>query len=428
MLAVIRDSWVLLLGFLMLMLGNGLQGTLLGVRGAIEGMSPGGLAWVISGYFLGLLIGARMTPLMIRQVGHVRVFAGLAAIIAAAFILYGALPILWVWAVLRVLAGFAFCGIFVVTESWLNDRASNEMRGQALSLYMVVQMVGVITAQGLLAVGEPAGYGLFVVMSVLVSLGMVPVLLTASPAPAFQTSKPMSLRTLFRTSPLGCVATFLLGGVFSAMFGMAAVYGSLAGLSVPQISLLVALIYFGGLVFQYPIGWLSDRMDRRRLIILVCLMGLGACALAALTGGWGVILAAPFIGGAVNPLYALAIAHTNDFLTPEDMPAASGGMLFLNGVGAVGGPLVVGAMMEGMGAYAFFLYMGSLLGMIMLYGLWRTTRRPAPPTEETLPYAAILPSATTVAMEITQEVVLERAAEATAEQAAETERHPDAAA
>ena len=421
MLTVIRDSWVLMLGFLMLMLGNGLQGTLLGVRGAIEGMSPGTLAYVIAGYFLGLLIGARATPLLIRQVGHVRVFSGLAALIAAAFILYGALPVAWVWTLLRFVAGFAFCGIYVVTESWLNDRATNETRGQALSLYMVVQMVGVIAAQGLLSIGDPAGLGLFVTMSVMVSLGMVPILLTAAPAPAFQTTKPMSLRTLWQVSPLGCVATFLLGGVFSVMFGMAAVYGSMAGLSVPQISLLVALIYFGGLVFQYPIGWLSDRMDRRRLIVMVCGMGLAACMLAAVTGPVGVILAAPFIGGAVNPLYALAIAHTNDFLTPEDMPAASGGMLFINGVGAVGGPLAVGALMEGFGAFAFFLYMGSLLGLILLYALYRMTRRAAPPVTETNPFAPILPSATPVAMEITQEVVIERAAEAAAEAAGETD-------
>lgn len=428
MLTVVRESWVLMLGFMMLMLGNGLQGTLLGVRGGIEGMSPGTLAYVIAGYFLGFLIGARTTPALIRQVGHVRVFAGLAALIAAAFILYGALPVAWVWAALRFVSGFAFCGIYVVTESWLNDRASNETRGQALSLYMVVQMVGVIAAQGLLTAGDPSGYGLFVTMSVMVSLGVVPILLTASPAPAFQTTKPMSLGTLFRVSPLGCVATFLLGGVFSAMFGMSAVYGSLAGLSVPQISLLVALIYFGGLVFQYPIGWISDRMDRRRLIVLVCAMGLAACLVAASAGPWAVIVAAPFIGGAVNPLYSLAVAHTNDYLTPEDMPAASAGMLFINGVGAVGGPLAVGALMEGFGAFAFFLYMGSLLALILVYALWRMTQRAAPPVEQTNPFAPILPSATSVAMEITQEVVIERAAEAATESAGGTTDKPGEAA
>jgi MFS family permease len=417
MLTVLRDSWLLLAGFTLIMLGNGLQATLLGVRGAIEGMSAATLSWVISGFFLGLLIGARATPRLIRDVGHVRVFAGLASLISAAFVLYGALPDPWVWAALRFVAGFAFCGIYVVTESWLNDRATNETRGQALSLYMVVQMVGVIAAQGLMVLGDPAGIGLFVTMSVMVSLAVVPILLTAAPAPAFRTAKPMSLLALFRTSPLGCVATFLLGGVFSAMFGMGAVWGGLAGLSVAQISLFMAMIYLGGLVFQYPIGWLSDRMDRRRLIVAVCAMGLAASLVAAISGGWGAILAAPFIGGAVNPLYSLAIAHTNDFLSQEDMPAASGGMLFLNGVGAVGGPLAVGAMMETAGAFAFFLYIGGLLALILLYALWRMTRRPS---GRSAPFAAILPGATPVAVEVTREAAFEREAEARAEHLSES--------
>ena len=396
MLTVLRDSWPLLFGVLLLMLGNGLQGTLLGVRGAIEGMSPGVLSVVIAAYFLGILIGARTTPLMIRQVGHIRVFAGLSSLISAAFILYGAVPLAWAWFLMRWLTGFCFSGIYVVTESWLNDRSTNETRGQALSLYMLVQMLGVIAAQSLLTLADPGGYTLFVVMSVLVSVALVPILLTASPAPAFQTAKPMSLRALWHVSPLGCVSSFLLGGVFSAMFGMAAVYGSLAGLSVAQISVLVAAIYTGGLLFQYPIGWISDRVDRRWLIVAVCGMGVAGCALGGLIGGPGLLLGALLIGGAVNPLYSLAIAHTNDYLQPEDMASASGGLLFLNGVGAVGGPLAVGTMMERLGAAAFFLYMGTLLGLILLYGLWRTTRRPTTP----------------VAMEITQEVVIERAAEA----------------
>jgi MFS family permease len=419
MVTVIRDSWVLLLGFMLLMLGNGLQGTLLGVRGGMEGMSPGTLAYVISAFFLGLLIGARTAPLMIRRVGHVRVFAGLASLISAAFILYGALPVAWAWVMMRLLAGFCFSGIYIVVESWLNDRATNETRGQALSLYMVVQMIGVIAGQGLLTLADPADYTLFVVMSVLVSVALVPILLTASPAPAFQTSKPMTLPELFRISPLGCVATFLLGGVFSAMFGMAAVYGSLSGLSVPQISLLVALIYLGGLLFQYPVGWLSDRMDRRRLIVLVCAMGVGACTLAVLGkmafGPIAPLLAVLLIGGSVNPLYSLAVAHTNDYLQPDDMASASAGLMFLNGVGAVGGPLAVGFLMGAIGAYAYFLFIGALLGLIMLYGLYRMTVRAAVPTEETNPFAAILPSASSVAMEITQEVVAELAAEQQAE-------------
>jgi MFS family permease len=410
MLTVLRDSWALLLGLLLLMLGNGLQGTLLGVRGAMEGMAPSTIAYVMSAYFVGLLIGARVTPLMIARVGHVRVFAALASMISAGFILYAAAPNPWVWAAMRLMVGFCFCGVYVVTESWLNDRATNETRGQAMSAYMFTQMAGIVAAQGILTLADPGGYTLFVIMSVLVSISFAPILLTVTPAPAFQTAKPMSLRQLYGVSPLGCVSVLLLGAMFSASFGMAAVYGAQAGLSVRQISLLVSAIYVGGLLFQWPIGWVSDRMDRRKLIVIVCTAGAAAAFMAAFLGYTGVVIAAFLLGGAMNPLYSLIIAYTNDYLKPDDMAAASGGMLFLNGIGAVGGPLAVGFMMDRFGPPAFFIYIAMFMAAISVYGLWRMTRRPSVRPAETGPFAAILPSARSVAMEVTQEVAIGKAA------------------
>jgi MFS family permease len=428
MLSVFRDSWTLLLGLLLLMLGNGLQGTLLGVRGALEGMTPGALSVVMSAYFLGLLIGARVTPLMIRRVGHVRVFAALASMISAGFILYAALPDPWVWAATRLVVGFCFCGVYIVAESWLNERATNETRGQAMSAYMLVQMVGIVSAQGLMTLADPGGYALFVLISVLVSLSVTPMLLSVSPAPAFDAAKRMSLRRLMQVSPLGCVGVFLLGGVFSAMFGMAAVYGALAGLTVPQISALVAAMYAGGLVTQWPMGWLSDRIDRRRLIVGLCLAGFAASGLAALGPGYPLLLLlAAVVGGSVNPLYSVLIAHTNDFLEPSDMASASGGLLFLNGVGAVGGPLAVGLLMDRFGPGAFFLQMGGLMGLIALYGLWRMTRRPAKPAVETGAHIAVLPSASPVAVEIATGIAAEISADLAADgQPADAEERPRA--
>lgn len=406
MLTVARDAWALLLGMMLLMLGNGLQGTLLGVRGGIEGMAPGVLSFVMSAYFLGLLIGARVAPLMIQRVGHVRVFAALASLISAAFILYAAAPNPWAWAAMRLVVGFCFCGVYVVAESWLNDRATNETRGQAMSLYMLVQMGGVVAAQWMLNLADPGGYALFVLISVLVSVAVAPILLSVSPAPFYRTAKPMTLRQLIAVSPLGCFASFMLGGVFSAMFGMGAVYGSLVGLSVQQISAFVAAFYVGGLVAQYPIGWLSDRVDRRRLIVGVCALGALAAASTPVLGVWGVIAAATVFGGCANPLYSLVIAYTNDFLEHDDMAAASGGLLFLHGVGAVGGPLAVGLLMDALGAGAYFLYLGALMALVAGYGLWRMTRRPAR-DEEAGPYSVLWPSATSVAVEATWDAAYE---------------------
>jgi MFS family permease len=281
---------------------------------------------------------------------------------------------------------------------------------------MIVQMVGIIAAQGILNLADPSGYTLFVIMSVLVSISFTPSLLAAGTAPAFQTTKPMSLFQLFNVSPLGCVGTFLLGGVYAGIFAMASVFGTEKGLNVAQISAYVAAIYFGGLVFQYPIGWISDRMDRRKLIFAMTFAGALATAIGAIFSDvFTLLLGLAFvIGGVANPLYALLIAHTNDFLEHSDMAAASGGLLFINGLGAMTGPLLIGALMTRFGADAYFAYIATLFALTAGYAAYRMTVRPSPAPETTSSYAPVLPQVSPVAMEVAQEVAIERAVEAEA--------------
>ncbi len=415
MLGVLRVSWPLLLGVLLLMVGNGVQGTLLGIRGAMEGFSTYEMSFVISAYFLGFLGGSRLTPELIRRVGHVRVFAALGSLISAILVLYPVLPDVIAWTVMRVLIGFCFSGVYVTAESWLNNTATNETRGRALSAYMIVQMLGIITSQALLNVGDPSGFLLFIIPSVLVSLAFTPILLSASPAPVFETTQPLSFGQLFRISPLGCAGMLLTGGIFSAMFGMASVWGTLAGLSVRDLSIFIGAIYVGGLVLQYPIGWASDRMDRRQLIF-----GLSVAGAAVMTVA--VVVAPPFLlllvialllGGITNPLYALLIAHTNDFLKKEDMAAASSGLIFLNGFGAIFGPLVTGWMMTHLGPGGFFLFIGILFAGLAAYSAWRMTRRGAP--VETGQFAGIAPTASALAVSA---VIEEKGTDIAAEPAA----------
>ena len=213
MLKVLANSWPLLLGVMLLMVGNGVQSSLLGIRGALEGFSTFQLSVVMSAYYLGFLGGSQIAPEMIRRVGHVRVFAALGSLISAVLVLYPLLLDWTAWSVMRVLIGFSFSVIYVTAESWLNNTASNETRGQALSAYMIVQMLGIIAAQGLLSIGDPVGFGLFIIPSVLVSLAFMPILLADIPAPTFDQIRPMSFRKLFKTSPLGCVGMLLTGGV-----------------------------------------------------------------------------------------------------------------------------------------------------------------------------------------------------------------------
>lgn len=405
MLKVLATSWALLLGMMLLMVGNGVQGTLLGIRGAIEGFSTTQMSIVMSAYFVGFLFGSRAAPELIRRVGHVRVFAALGSLISALLVLYAAAPDWIAWTLMRVLIGFCFAGVYVTAESWLNNAATNETRGQTLSVYMIVQMIGIIAAQGLLNVADPAGYILFVIPSVLVSLAFTPILLSISPAPVFDRTKPMSFRKLYETSPLGCVGMFLMGGVFAAMFGMAAVWGTLAGLSVLEISIFVAAIYVGGLVFQYPIGWMSDRVDRRKLIFSISVLGTLATLMAVLfTPGFvPLLLVALVIGGVSNPLYSLLLAYTNDFLETDDMAAASGGLMFINGLGAIAGPLAIGWIMGVVGPSGFFLYIGILTGGLAAYSAWRMTQRPAPAVTETGTYAPVTPASSVVAVEAVYE-------------------------
>lgn len=375
MFQVLSGAWALLLGMMLLQVGNGMQGTLLGVRGALEGFSTYEMSVVMSSYFVGFLFGSRMAPDMIRRVGHVRVFAALGSMISAVLILYPTITEPWAWSIGRVLIGFCFSGVYVTAESWLNNSATNATRGKALSLYMIVQMIGIVSAQGLMVLADPSGYVLFVIPSVLVSLAFAPILLSVSPTPAFGTTKPLSLRQIMKISPLGCVGMLLTGGVFAAQFGMAAVYGAEAGLSVGQISAFVASFYVAAVVAQYPLGWLSDRMDRRKLIAAVSL-GTGIGAVVGMLLGdnfWFLMLAAFIVGGTSNPLYSLLIAYTNDFLAHEDMAAAAGGMVFINGLGAIAGPLMVGWMMGVMGPGGYFLYIAILMFAMVAYAIYRMT-------------------------------------------------------
>lgn len=405
MLTVLKNAWPLLFGMLLLMIGNGVQGTILGIRGNLEGFSPEALSYVMAGYFLGFLGGSRLTPVLIRRVGHVRVFAALGSLASAAFILYGAFPDPIAWTLLRTLVGFSFSGIYVVSESWLNDASTNETRAQALSIYALTQTVGLMVAQATLNMADVGGYSLFVLMSVLVSVAFAPILLTVSPAPVFQATKPMSLRELYASSPLGVVGIFLLGGVFASTFGMAAVYGAEIGLSVREISIFSGLIYFGGLVIQLPVARLSDRTGRRGLIIAITGGG-GALLLAGTVLGAHVfvIYFLGFVIGAVSlPMYSLLIAYTNDHLAPEDMPSASGGLIFVNGIGAVGAPILLGWLMGAFSPQAYFVFNGLLFASIAAFGLYRTTRRVAPSAEEVAAFAPVLPQGSHVMVEVAQE-------------------------
>jgi MFS family permease len=418
MIQVLFRVWPLLLGIVFIMLGNGMHFTLIGLRGGIEGFSTAELAIVTSGYFMGFLLGARLSPLMIKRVGHVRVFAALGSFMSAGLIAFPLLTEPWAWTVLRLLLGICMSGIYVTAESWLNNAATNETRGKVLSAYMIAQTLGIIGAQGLLTLGDAGTSVLFMCASILVSISFAPILLSATPVPVVEVVRPMPLRDLYTGSPLGTVGIFLLGSAFATQTGMGAVFGTQIGLTATQIALFIAMLFSGALVLQYPIGWLSDQMDRRKLIFGAASLGAASCALGWLTSGglWPLMVSAFFAGGVAMPLYALLLAHANDSLSTEDMPAASGGLVFTFGLGAILGPLVTGLAMQGLGPYGFWLVLGATFCAIAFYALYRMTQRAVTPVDETESYLGVLPTASFVAVE---------AAGAWAAEKAEAEREAD---
>jgi MFS family permease len=434
MLQVLSGVWALLLGIVFIMLGNGMHFTLIGLRGGLEGFSAAELAIVTSGYFLGFLSGARYTPVLIQRVGHVRVFAALGSFMSAGLIAFTLMAEPWAWTLLRVLIGFCMSGIYVAAESWLNNASTNESRGKVLSTYMIAQTLGIIGAQGLLTLGDAATSALFIGASILVSVSFAPILLSITPAPAAEVARPMSFRQLFSGSPLGAIGIFLLGGIYATQTGMGAVFGSQIALTANEIALFVAMLFAGALILQFPIGWLSDRLDRRKVILGTAAMGAVACGLGWMAGGapgpdgtrdlWPLMAAAFLAGGMTTPLYALLLAYTNDFLPTEDMAAASGGLVFTFGLGAILGPLLTGWAMEGVGPGGFWIVTGAIFACLAAYATYRMSQRAAPQASETDAYLGVLPTATAVAVEAAGTWAVENA-EAEAEAAAAEGAEPD---
>jgi MFS family permease len=397
MLALLKSTWALLLGIALLMAGNGLQSSLLGLRGSLEGFSSTVMGGLMSGYYIGFLLSSLLTPKGVRSVGHIRVFAGLGALAAAAVILASLFIVPAAWLGSRILTGFCYAGLYVVAESWINDRSTNETRGRLFSVYMLTQYTGLIGGQALLNVAEPSGFQLFDLVALLISVAVVPILLTAKHAPAVAAPRHVGLAQLYRISPLGTVGTLGLGMAQSAFFSMGAVFGHRIGLSTPQVSFFLIAAILGGATLQWPVGRLSDKLDRRRLLTIAAFasMALAIAAIFVSTLSLPALIAVAFLfAGMSMPMYSLCVAHTNDFLKADQMVAASGTLMLLYGVGAIGGPFTNGALMSWLGPRAYWAYLAGAYSFIGVFALYRMTRRPARPREEQGRFVAIPDTAT----------------------------------
>ena len=408
MFSAIRSAWPLLLGLAILMLGNGLQGTLLGVRATLEGFSTQTTGYVMTGYYVGFLLGSFIGPRLVKNVGHIRVFAALASILSAAMLLHAVFVEPVTWFAIRVVNGFAIAGLYIVVESWLNDTATNRTRGQLLSVYMVIVLGGMAAGQFLLNLASPAGFELFILISVLVSVSLVPIALSVTRAPKFEAPVHVGWRTMYQTSPLGVVGCLIVGIAQGGLIGMGAVYAREIGMSVADVSVFMATALAGGVVLQWPVGHLSDIFDRRVIITVVTLLAALAAVIGALVGEHStpILLLSVFLfGGLSFPVYSLCIAHSNDHLQPDQMVAASGTLVLVAGIGASMGPAFAAACMSLAGPAGFFWSLALVHAAIGVFALYRMTRRAALPADEQMDYQAMPARSTPMAASITQAAV-----------------------
>ena len=377
-----KAVFALMLSYGLLLLANGLFGTLLGVRATLEGFPTAVTGVVMSGHFIGLFLGGNFAIGVVARVGHIRAFAAFASIMSVAALGHVLLVDPVVWFCLRVVTGFAMAGMVMVTESWLNERSTKAIRGQVMALYMITNYLGAGLGQLMLPLADPAEFQLFCVVSIVYSLALVPVLLTTAEAPQPAKAVRASFRELWRTSPLGVVGAACAGLNNASFYSLGPVYAHSIGLDVKSTAWFMGSVVLGGLLLQYPVGRLSDRMDRRWVLAMVGLVACAASLWLVVAGlGPAMYVAAALFGGVSFTVHSVCAAHTNDFADPGRRVQTAAGLLIAYSIGAVTGPIVVGLLMEYRDDRALFVFTAAVMGFLGLLALYRMTRRRAPSVE-----------------------------------------------
>jgi len=380
---ILRNSWALFLGMGFIMLAHGYQGSLLGVRAVQEDFSLVATGFMMSGYYVGYFIGAKTIPGFILRVGHIRVFAAFASIASIVILMHSILIHPFSWFILRVVTGISMVSIYTIAESWLNDRSSNKNRGSVLSIYMIVLYGSMGIGMFFLNFSKPENFQPFILVSLFMSLALIPILLTKRKAPTFKKISSMSLRELYEVSPLGMVGSLFYGTAQSALFSLLAVYAASMNFTIFEISLVTFLLAISGAVAQFPIGKLSDKFDRR-LVIVYTTFGAAFFALCAIVASnqmylpdnlatsktWFYIFLILFSFCSL-PMFAIIFAHTNDFIPKEKFVAAGAGLQFAFGLGAISGPFLCSVFMNVIGSNGYFVFLIIFHSIIGIFAIHR---------------------------------------------------------
>jgi len=384
---ILRNSWALFLGMGFIMLAHGYQGSLLGVRAVQENFSLLATGFMMSGYYVGYFIGAKTIPNFIFRVGHIRVFAAFASIASIVILMHSIFIHPFTWFVLRVVTGISMVSIYTIAESWLNDRSSNKNRGSVLSIYMIVLYGSMGIGMFFLNFSKPENFQPFILVSLFMSCALIPILLTKRKAPTFKKIASMSLRELYKSSPLGVVGSLFYGTAQSALFSLLAVYAASMNFTIFEISLVTFLLAISGAVAQFPIGKLSDKFDRR-LVIVYTTFGAAFFALCAIIASnqmylpgslatsktWFYICLILFSFCSL-PMFAIIFAHTNDFIPKQKFVAAGAGLQFAFGLGAISGPFLCSVFMSVIGSNGYFIFLIIFHSIIGIFAIHRMRSR-----------------------------------------------------
>ena len=380
---IVKNSWALFLGMSMIMLSYGYQSSLLGVRAVVENFSLASTGFMMSGYFVGYFIGARTATPVISSVGHIRVFAAFASIASLSILLHSIFVNPLSWFLLRVVTGYSMVLIYTIAESWLNDRASNKNRGSVLSIYMIVLFSSMAIGMFFLNFSRPENFQPFILVSLFMSLSLVPILLTKKKAPKFKKIIGMKIKELYEASPFGMVSAVLCGVCHSAMFALIAVYAAAMNFSIFEISFVTFLVAISGAISQWPIGKLSDIYDRRTVTVystfaaaffaLCAIFSVGTMHLPdglASSKFWFYVFTGLYAFFSL-PMFALIFAHTNDFVAKEKFVSAGAGLQFAFGMGAMSGPFLCSLFMDFVGENGYFIFLIIFHILIGMYGVYR---------------------------------------------------------
>ncbi|NQW00809.1 MAG: MFS transporter [Rhodospirillales bacterium] len=380
MLQTLKSVSSLMAGLILLMLGSGALTTLLGLRMGDAGFSSQTVGFVMAAYFFGLVIGPVYAHKLISTIGHIRAYTALGSILSVAALAHPFFIDPWFWGGLRFIQGFCIVGMYMCTESWLNAKSTNQIRGQVFAIYQVAVYLFQGAAQFLLNIPDTSGYSLYILTSVLVSLAVVPVALIHVTPPELPKPVRLKLRQLYAISPTGMIGCMASGALLGSFYGMGASYAQLAGLDVGETTRFMGAVIVGGLVLQWPFGKLSDVIDRRFVILATAIGTLATCLLMmnqTVVDSVGIVAIGILFGGVSFTLYPICVAYTNDYAKSDDLVPVSAGLLIAYGLGAVVGPIAASQFMQVLGAAGLFVFCGTISAVLAVFIGWRMLQRPA---------------------------------------------------